>query len=458
MNVKKEKPYFLIIGLGASGISMAKFLCSKGKTVIATDIDASKTKIAQELNGLGIKTEIGFHDQKTFNLASVMVPSPGIPKTNKFIKTALDLGVGITGELDIFTRYNDLPVIAITGTNGKTTTTTLIGDILKSCGMTPFVGGNIGTPLMDHLMNKGKTDVIVAEISSFQLDISKQFRPDVGVLLNISQDHLDRYENYQEYESSKWSIFNHQNSSDKAVINESVKDFYMLSQKLKSRIFTFSSDKDFLTNCNAKIASKSIQIITRELNHTIKTNHLKELKGTHNKENVAAAVLACLALGADINEVVKGLETFKNLPHRMEFIKTIDGISFYNDSKGTNTDAVIRAIKCFEKNIILILGGREKGTDFSLLVNDIQKSVKTIIAMGECRTLIKDTFKNICPVLEVHTMKEAVQTAFNKAFKDDAGEPAIVLLSPACASFDMYKNYAHRGNDFVTLVNALGNK
>ncbi|MBU0462314.1 MAG: UDP-N-acetylmuramoyl-L-alanine--D-glutamate ligase [Proteobacteria bacterium] len=452
--MKKEKqPYFLVIGLGASGISMAKFLCSKGKTVIATDIDASKTKIAQELNGLGIKTEIGFHDQKTFNQAGVMVPSPGIPKTNKFIKTAFDLGVGITGELDIFTRYNDLPVIAITGTNGKTTTTTLIGDILKSCGMTPFVGGNIGTPLVDHLMNKGKTDVIVAEISSFQLDISRQFRPDVGVLLNISEDHLDRYENYQEYESSKWSIFNHQNSSDKAVINESVKDFYMLSQKLKSRIFTFSSDKDTLTNCNAKIDSKSIKIITRELNHTIKTNQLKELKGTHNKENIAAAVLACLALGADINDIQKGLETFKNLPHRMEFIKTIDGISFYNDSKGTNTDAVIRAIKCFEKNIILILGGREKGTDFSLLVNDIQKSVKTIIAMGECRTLIKDIFKNICPVLEVHTMKEAVQTAFNKAFKDD-----IVLLSPACASFDMYKNYAHRGNDFVTLVNALGNK
>ena len=457
--MKKEKqPYFLVIGLGASGISMAKFLRSKGKTIIATDIDASKTKIAQELNGLGIKTEIGFHDQKTFNLASVMVPSPGIPKTNKFIKTAFDLGVGITGELDIFTQYNDLPVIAITGTNGKTTTTTLINDILKSCGYTPFVGGNIGTPLVDHLMNKGKTDVIVAEISSFQLDISRQFRPDVGVLLNISQDHLDRYENYQEYESSKWSIFKHQKPSDKAVINKSINKFDALSKQLKSEIFTFSSDKDFLINCNARIDSKSIKIITRELNYTIKTNQLKELQGTHNKENVAAAVLACLALGADINEIVKGLETFKNLPHRMEFIKTIDGISFYNDSKGTNTDAVIRAINCFEKNIILILGGREKGTDFSLLTNDIQHSVKTIIAMGECRTLIKDTFKNICPVLEVHTMKEAVQTAFNTAFKDDAGEPAIVLLSPACASFDMYKNYAHRGNDFVTLVNALGNK
>ncbi len=452
--MKKEKQsYFLVIGLGASGISMVKFLHSKGKTVIATDIDDSRTKIAEELNALGIKTQIGFHDQKTFNQASFIIPSPGIPKTNTFIQTAVNLGVKITSELDIFAKYNNLPMIAITGTNGKTTTTTLIGDILKYCGYTPFVGGNIGTPLLDHLMNKEKTNVIVAEVSSFQLDISSRFRPDVGVLLNISEDHLDRYENFRAYETSKWSIFNHQNFSDTAVINESVKDFYALSQKLKSKIFTFSSGKDCLTNCNAKIGSESIKIITRELDHTINTNQLKELKGTHNKENIAAAVLACLALGADINEIVKGLETFKNLPHRMEFVKTINGISFYNDSKGTNTDAVIRAINCFEKNIILILGGRGKRTDFSLLINDIQTSVKTIIALGESRTIIKDTFKNICPVLEVQTMREAVQTAFNKAFKDD-----IVLLSPACASFDMYKNYPQRGNDFIAHVNAIGNK
>ncbi|MBT7260839.1 MAG: UDP-N-acetylmuramoyl-L-alanine--D-glutamate ligase, partial [Desulfobacula sp.] len=191
--MKKEKqPYFLVIGLGASGTSMVKFLHSKGKTVIATDIDDSRIKIAKDLATLGIKTEIGFHDQKTFNRASVIIPSPGIPITNTFIKTAAGLGVDIIGELDIFAQYNDLPVIAITGTNGKTTTTSLIGDILKSCGMKPFVGGNIGTPLVDHLMNKGKTDVIVAEISSFQLDLSNRFRPDVGVLLNISEDHLDR--------------------------------------------------------------------------------------------------------------------------------------------------------------------------------------------------------------------------------------------------------------------------
>ncbi|MBU8849467.1 MAG: UDP-N-acetylmuramoyl-L-alanine--D-glutamate ligase, partial [Desulfobacterales bacterium] len=230
---EKKSSYFLVIGLGASGVSMAKFLRFRGETVIATDIDESKTVIAKELNELGIKTEIGFHDQQTFNRAGVMVPSPGIPLTNKFIKTALNLGVGITGELDIFTRYNNLPVIAITGTNGKTTTTILIGNMLKACGMNPFIGGNIGTPLVDHLMTGEKTDVIVAEISSFQLDISKQFKPDVGVLLNISGDHLDRYENYKAYEDSKWSIFKNQGSFDKAVLNQSIKGFDKKSQKLQ---------------------------------------------------------------------------------------------------------------------------------------------------------------------------------------------------------------------------------
>jgi len=454
MNVKKEKqPYFLVIGLGASGVSMAKFLRSKGKAVIATDISGDRSEIAEELHGLGIKTEIGFHDQKTFNQAGIMVPSPGIPKTHPFIQTALEFGVPITGELDIFSRYNDLPVIGITGTNGKTTTTTLINDMLTSCGMRPFVGGNIGTPLVNHLMAKGKTNIIVAEISSFQLDLSSSFRPDVGILLNVSEDHLDRYENFAAYESSKWSLFKHQKSSDTAVINESIKNSESLSRKLKSKIFTFSSNKNTWINCNAKISPNNIEITTRELNHTIQTTPLKELQGTHNKENIAAALLACLAVGADINDALKGLDSFKNLPHRMEYIKTIDGISFYDDSKATNTDAVIRAIECFKKNIILILGGREKGTDFSQLTHTVQKSVKTIIAIGEARTHIKKTFKNICPVLEVHTMKEAVQTAFNMAFKED-----IILLSPACASFDMYKNYALRGKDFAACVTALGNR
>ncbi|MEN8212297.1 MAG: UDP-N-acetylmuramoyl-L-alanine--D-glutamate ligase, partial [Thermodesulfobacteriota bacterium] len=244
--IETDSPYFLIIGLGTSGISMAKFLRSRGKNVIATDIDESKADIAKEFDELGIKTQIGFHDQKTFNQAGIMIPSPGIPLTNKFIKTALNNGVEITGELDIFTRYNNLPIIAITGTNGKTTVTTLIGNMLKQSRMNPFVGGNIGTPLVESLMTKKKgekkAEVIVAEISSFQLDISKQFKPDVGVLLNISEDHLDRYENYADYTDSKWSVFKNQSSVDKAVINQSIQGFDKKSQELKSDVITFSSN------------------------------------------------------------------------------------------------------------------------------------------------------------------------------------------------------------------------
>ncbi|CCK79375.1 UDP-N-acetylmuramoyl-L-alanine--D-glutamate ligase [Desulfobacula toluolica] len=448
----KTSPYFLIIGLGTSGLSMAKFLSSRGKNVVATDIDASRSHVAKQLNALGIKTQIGFHNQETFNRAKVMVPSPGIPLTNKFIKTAADNGVGITGELDIFSRYNDLPIIAITGTNGKTTTTTLIGDMLKACGMNPFVGGNIGTPLVDHLMDKKNTDIIVAEISSFQLDLAKRFKPDVGVLLNISEDHLDRYDSYSAYKDSKWRIFKHQDASDKAIINQSVNEFDKKSQKLKSMIFAFSSQKSIQTQWGANIGSDTIDIITKNVSHKIKAAQVKGLQGRHNRENIAAAVLACLGAGAKMSGILKGLKTFKNLAHRIEFIKTINGISFYNDSKATNTDAVIRALECFDNNIILILGGREKDTDFSLLIKAVKQKVKTIVAIGESKTHIKNTFETVCIVKKAQTMNHAVQKAFDSAAKND-----IILLSPACASFDMYENYASRGDDFVNCVTRLGN-
>jgi len=465
MPKKQYSPYYLVIGLGASGISMAKFLHFKGYNVVATDIDQSREKIADELNKLGIKTQVGFHDQKTFNNAKVMVPSPGIPLNNKYIQTALDNNVKLTGELDIFTKYNTLPVIAITGTNGKTTVTTLIGDILKQSQMNPFVGGNIGTPLIENLIpeektgNTKKTDIIVAEVSSFQLDISNDFKPDVGVLLNISQDHLNRYKDYADYINSKWSIFKNQDSLQKAVINSSNNGFDNKTQKIKSDIISFSSidlknsPENKLKTNNAQITSKNIKINFKGDEYKIPTENLKELKGVHNKENIAAAALACLAAGANINGILKGIKNFQNLSHRMQFVKIINHISFYNDSKATNTDAVIRAIECFKNNIILILGGREKGTDFSELANPIKKSVKLIIAMGETSQKIKDTFKKLCPVKIVRSMRDGVQTAFAMAVRND-----IVLLSPACASFDMYDSYGHRGNDFTSCVKELDKK
>jgi len=234
------------------------------------------------------------------------------------------------------------------------------------------------------------------------------------------------------------------------VINRSIHGFDKKSQKLKSELITFSSNKNDFEKCNAKIGLKTIEIKTKNYNQKVPTDNLKEFPGIHNKENIAAAALASLAMGANIHGILKGIKNFKNLPHRMQFLKIIKEISFYNDSKATNTDAVIRAIKCFKNNIILILGGREKGTDFSDLINHIKQRVKTIIAMGETSQKIYDTFEKTCPVKIVQTMKDGVQTAFAMALKND-----IVLLSPACASFDMYESYVHRGDDFINCVKHL---
>lgn len=445
-------PYTLVIGLGASGLSMARFLRQMEESVVVTDIDKKKAHLEKELNALGIRAEIGFHNQDTFNQAKVLMPSPGIPLTHPNIKEALDRGVPLTGELDVFARYNTLPVIAITGTNGKTTTTTLIGDILKACGKIPFVGGNIGTPLVENLMNPGQTDIVVAEISSFQLDLAKTFRPDVGVLLNISEDHLDRYPSYEAYEASKWSLFKHQAPSDAAVINKTIKGFDQITSGLCSRIFSFSSDDTSRSEADANISSQEIRFQFQGNSHVLGTGDLTELRGPHNQENIAAAVLACLCAGAgSFNDVIQGVKSFKNLSHRMEFVKTVNDISFYDDSKATNTDAVIRALECFKSNIILILGGREKGTDFSLLSHHVKNSVKTIISIGESKQHVMQTFQNLCPVVEAESMQDAVRKGYGAALPGD-----VVLLSPACASFDMFDNYAHRGREFSDQVHALG--
>ncbi|MFH2093836.1 MAG: UDP-N-acetylmuramoyl-L-alanine--D-glutamate ligase [Pseudomonadota bacterium] len=453
---QKQPSYTLIIGLGKSGLSMAKFLHARGERVVVTDIDPSTSDAAKELTALGIQTQIGFHDQDTFNQADCMVPSPGIPLTSPYIQTAIKNSVPVKSELDIFYQNNKLPVIAITGTNGKTTTTTLIGEMLTACGYHPFVCGNIGTPLVELFMS-GQShdtvvayDIVVAEISSFQMDISKAFRPDVGVLLNISEDHLDRYKTFEAYQAAKWRLFEYQTNNDIAVINLDIQGFETASKQLSAKIYGFSSKSVKTAVCQASISKDAIIIHTKKSIRKIKTNSLKELPGTHNHENIAAAILSGLAVNADISGLENGLTTFKNLAHRIEFIRSVNGVKFYNDSKATNTDAVIRAIQCFEKNIVLILGGRGKGTDFSQLIDTVKTSVKAIIALGETKSTIKETFDSVCPTKLVSSMKEAVQAACACSTRGD-----IVLLSPACASFDMYDNYAQRGFDFATQVKEL---
>ncbi len=443
-------PYYLVVGLGASGLSMARFLHDRGQAVKATDIDAGQTRAQKELNTLGIETQIGFHDQSTFDNAACLIPSPGIPLTSRYIAAAAKKGVPVMGELDIFSQYNRLPVIAVTGTNGKTTTTTLIGELLAACKRKPFVGGNIGTPLVEQLMSDVPYDIIVAEISSFQLDLSNRFRPDIGLLLNISEDHLDRYDTYTAYEESKWRMFDNQTDRDTAIINADISKFDQRSGLLTSQILSFSSSGSRSGLPGATIEDGIITIRMNEDCFTVDTQICPQLYGIHNHENMAAAILACLSTGADITDIQNGLAQFNALPHRMEASGTINGIRFYNDSKATNTDAVIRALECFDHPVVLILGGREKGTDFSQLVPAVKSGVKTILAIGESKPNVIKTFEDICPVIPVRDMAHAVAAGVETAASGD-----IVLLSPACASFDMYDNYVQRGNDFKTCVNKL---
>jgi len=453
-----KQSYYLVVGLGSSGLSMARFLHSKGKQVVATDIDKSNTRAEKILNDLGIQTQMGFHDQTTFNRAQTIVVSPGIPLDMTCLETAAQKGVPVTGELDIFSRYNQTPVIAITGTNGKTTTTTLIRDMLEASGLCTFMGGNIGTPLVEYLMDDRPADIIVAEISSFQLDLAHAFKPDIALLLNVAEDHLDRYDSFDRYKDSKWRIFQNQTSQDKAVINQAIEGFETRISQFSSQIFSFSSRPDseafqMKDRLNARILGDHVLVHTQEGLHKIDTRPLTELPGIHNRENIAAAALTTLLAGGNIQGILKALAAFKNLPHRMAFVLKLNGVSFYNDSKATNTDAVVRALESFQENIILILGGREKTTDFSLLKPWVKKAVKQIIALGEAKHHIQETLEKICPVVLVNSMEEAVEKAHASACPGD-----VVLLSPACASFDMYENYGARGDDFIAQVNGLENR
>lgn len=447
---RTQQPYDLIVGLGKSGLSMARFLKASGRTVAATDIDGSKHAEASELKEMGISTQLGFHTQEIFDRASRIIPSPGIPLDMDHILKAAGKGVPVTGELDIFSRHNTTPVIAVTGTNGKTTTTTLIGEMLKSSGLSVFVGGNIGTPLVDYPMAGEKVDLVVAEVSSFQLDLAQSFKPDVALLLNLSPDHLDRYKDYKAYRDSKWGIFKNQTQKDTAILNRELIGFSKRSQYLSSRVLTFSSKIDSGPSLDAQIFKDRITLCPEGKKFNIDSRVLDRLPGIHNRENIGAAALAALACGATPQGITSALSNFTALPHRMSLVREINNVKFYNDSKATNEDAVIRAIESFEQDIILILGGREKNTDFSRLIPAVKARVKQILAIGEAKDNIGQTFENICPVSACSTMARAVQTGFEKASANE-----VVLLSPACASFDMYENYQARGKDFIGLVNRI---
>lgn len=448
MNLKDKK--VLVVGLGKSGLASTLFLKKHGAKVVVNDIKGEENfeKEKKILIDNGIDYVFGRHPEDIFFKQDLIVVSPGVPtNTEPFLK-AYDKGIEIIGELELACRFISTPIIAITGTNGKTTTTTLLGEILKKEGIKVFVGGNIGTPLIEYA-DDDSADLVVLEVSSFQLETTSHFHPFGGVILNITPDHLDRYKSMEEYASVKMRLFEKQETFDFAVLNADDNWIMRYKPAILSDIYLFSTTKEVEKGAYFKDGKI-------HFNHpAIKGKgeiHEKEirLKGIHNMENVMASSISALEVGVKFDTIREVLKNFEGLHHRVEFVEDINGISFYNDSKGTNVGAVERALAGFNNPVVLILGGRDKGGGYDFLIDQIKRIVKHVIALGEAKDNIYNDLHNYVTVEKVNSFEEAVYTAFHRADKGD-----IVLLSPACSSFDMFSSYTERGEKFVEIVKRI---
>lgn len=449
--------YDLVVGLGRSGTAIARFLRNQGRRVMATDRDPARKELEPGLRAMGVETEIGFHTAETFENAGRIITSPGIPLDMEYFQRARARGVAVIGELDLVTPCLDRPVVAVTGTNGKTTVTTLISEMLTASGFRVFTCGNIGTPLVSFFDEAVPADIVVAEISSFQLDSATGFAPEVGVLLNITEDHLDRYDGFSAYADSKWSLFRHQGPGDTAIIYSSIPDCDDRIRQIRSRVFCYGSRQSdacarggFFTGDVLEI--KGMAGASGSAGAALQSLDLSSspLKGGHNRENLAASALAALAAGGTPQGIAQVISSFAGLAHRTEYAGTVKGVRFINDSKATNPDAVLRALEMIDAPIVLIMGGQPKDTDFTCLRAAVAQRVKCLVVTGQAADLIAGALDGCCPILRADSMKAAVTVSFNRAEEGD-----VVLLSPACASFDWYTSYAQRGADFMEQIKRL---
>ncbi|RJP76781.1 MAG: UDP-N-acetylmuramoyl-L-alanine--D-glutamate ligase [Desulfobacteraceae bacterium] len=441
----------LVMGLGKSGYACACFLSGMGAVVTVTDMaqEDDLTPFSTDLRKRGIHLELGGHSIKTVENSDMIVMSPGVPHTIEPIRIARKKGIPVIGEIELAAGFIQEPMIAITGTNGKTTTTRLVSEMIKASGLSVFTGGNIGTPLIDYVAGAVKTDRVVVEVSSFQLDTIQQFRPHVSVLLNITEDHLDRYDSFQSYAESKGRIFENQRKTDYAVFNRTDRLVRELSgnSMATNLFFDFTGEREN----TAMIHSDTIHLpkFSDIEEHIIDLSEAR-LTGRHNQENISAASLATLAAGGSIEGVRLALKNFTGLPHRLEYVETIGQVQYFDDSKATNVDAVLRALEAFEGKVILIMGGLDKGGDYTVLKDQLRKKVRLILVMGEAKEIIKTSLGRFVDIVETASMDEAVRAAYGSAVPGDT-----VLLSPACASFDMFDSYAHRGDVFRKAVKKI---
>lgn len=438
----------LIIGLGRTGESVTRCVLAHGGHVRIADSHAD-TLAAAHAQFDGQPVEIRSDDADgLLRGVSLVIPSPGVPPTHPLLREAVRRQVAVQSEIELAYRLLICPVVAVTGTNGKSTTTALLGEMIQQSGQETFIGGNLGTPLIDTVGTS--CAVAVAEISSFQLEWVEQFRPQIGVFLNLSEDHLDRHGSFEQYGRTKRRLFAQQRRSDWVVMNRDDTRVQALCHGLPGRLFSFgwtSVTGDQSEGAWVEAETLVLRHAGREMRYAI--NDI-QLRGRHNIANVMAAVSAATLWGVPPAVIQTVLTSFTGLPHRLELVAERNGVAYVNDSKGTNIDAVVQSLKSFSEPVILLAGGVEKGGDYRPLREIVQTKVKKLILFGQaqhslCAALGRDT-----ETLLVAALDEAVQAAHRGA---QAGD--IVLLSPACASFDQFQSYAHRGEAFRSYVEAL---
>ena len=440
----------LVVGLARTGLAAARCLAKRGAVVTVTDLRPPQlfSKEIPELLEQKIGMELGLHREETFLRHDLIVISPGVPSDLPLLHLARQKGIPVVPEIEVAGWFLEGRLAGITGTNGKTTTTVLLGKILEASGFSPFVGGNIGVPLLSALDQDPPPSMVVSELSSFQLETIHDFRPHVAVLLNLSPNHLDRHPDFETYIAAKARIFQNQTENDYAILNADDPQVLELAPGIRSRKVFFSRRRELASGLF--VSGGRIRYRVRSLEAALMETQDVRLRGEFNLENTLAAAAAACVLGAEFASLRRAVREFQGVEHRLEFVGEIQGVAFYNDSKATSVDAAAKALSTFERGVHLILGGKDKGAPYAPLRSLLKDRVREVLLIGAAQERIANELAGAAEIVDAGDLETAVRRAFVGAEPGD-----VILLAPACASFDQFEDFEHRGRVFKGLVESL---
>jgi UDP-N-acetylmuramoylalanine--D-glutamate ligase len=449
-SIELRKMRVLVVGLARTGEATALFCAKHNAIVTATETqpESELGDVPRKLREAGVTLELGGHVEKTYLAQDLIIPSPGVPADDPLLLRARSKGITIWSEVELAYRFMEGELIGVTGSNGKTTTTTLVHHILSESGKKAILAGNVGTPLIACVEQMRADTVSVVELSSFQLELTDKFRPNIGVFLNLTPDHLDRHKTLEAYTAAKARIFGKQTELDAAVLNEDDAPTVALAPK-KPQVFWFSRKNP--VQQGACVRGEDIVILHHGKEEFVMKTSEIPLPGAHNLENVLAAAMAARLSDVNVLSIAKAVKSFEAVEHRLEFVAEIGGVRYYNDSKATNVDATLKALDAFPGRILIILGGKDKGSDYTVLQKPLREKAILALLIGAAAEKIESQIAGSGAIERAGTLEHAVEIASQAAKSGD-----VVLLAPACASFDQFQSYEHRGRVFKELVRKLG--